>query len=193
MEKYMLKKLVLASIMSVAIIGLTGCSSTQKTPGQGMVSVTAQNTVRIAGAKAIRDLKLPEVSGKKVFIELTGFLDTFTQGYVQSLISNQVELAGARLTDRNQSDLIVTVNVNAAGNDRGESEYIIGSAERTEGSVDLTIIVRDSNTGSRLSSQTIRGYAKYQQGSLFKIKGSGAYFVRDGDRWILVEDPVSFK
>lgn len=190
----MLKRnLVFVSVLGAAVLGLAACSSTQKTSGQGMVSVTAQNTVRIAGARAVRDLKISEVNGKRVHVELSGFLDSFSRGYVQSLISNQVELAGARLTDKNQAELFIVVNINAAGNDSGESEYLVGSAERTEGSVDLTVTSRESNSGARISSQTIRGYAKYQQGSFLGIKGAGAYFVRDGDRWALVEDPVRFK
>jgi hypothetical protein len=175
------------------LVTLTACSSTQKTAGQGMLSVIAQNVVRIAGAKAVRDLQISEVRGKKVHVQLSGFLDDFSKGFVQNLISNHVESFGAGLVDRNQAELIVEVNVNAAGNDRGQSDYLVGSAERTEGSVDLTVVVRDVATGMRISSQTIRGYAKYQQGSFLRVKGSGAYFVKIGNNWSLVEDPVRFK
>lgn len=184
-----------ALVLGLACMALlAGCSSTQKTPGQGMVSVIAQNVVRIAGAKAVRDLQVAEVKGKKAHVQLTGFADDFSKGFVHSLISNQVEAAGATgLVDRQQADVVVEVSVNAAGNDRGQSDYLVGSAERTEGSVDLTVVLRNASNGSRISSQTIRGYAKYQQGSFLGITGSGAYFVKVGNDWVLVEDPVRFK
>lgn len=82
--------------------------------------------------------------------------------------------------------------VNAAGNDLGGSSYIIGGSQRSEGSVNLTITVRNSETGARVSRQQIEGYAKYQQGSFLGITGSGAYFVIKGDDWEIVRDPAYY-
>ena len=83
--------------------------------------------------------------------------------------------------------------MNSAGNDRGNSDYFIGGADRTEGGVDLTITTRNLATGERVARQTIRGQAKYQQGSLLGVTGSGAYFVMDGGDWDLVEDPARYR
>jgi hypothetical protein len=177
-------------LASLLVVG--GCSSTQKTGGQGMVSVVAQNVVRIAGAKAMRDLQLTELKGKKANVQTTGFVDEFNKGFIQNIMHSHIEASGATLVDRSNAEFVVDVAVNAAGNDNGRSGYVVGSAERTEGSVDLTITVRNAATGARLSSQNIRGYAKYQQGSFLGISGAGAYFVKMGDNWVLVEDPARF-
>lgn len=182
------------SFLSLLVISaLSACSSTQKTGGQGMVSVIAQNVVRVAGAKAVRDLSLSELKGQKTHVQISGFVDEFNKGFINNLISGQVEDAGGRLVEKSNADILVEVGVNAAGNDNGRSDYFVGSAERTEGSVDLTVVLRKAATGERVSSQTIRGYAKYQQGSFLRISGSGAYFFKQGDDWVFVEDPARFK
>ena len=182
------------SVLSLMVLtALSACSSTQKTGGQGMVSVIAQNVVRVAGAKAVRDLTLSELKGQKTHVQISGFVDEFNKGFINNLISAQVEDAGGRLVDRSNADFVVEVGVNAAGNDNGRSDYFVGSAERTEGSVDLTVVLRKAATGERMSSQTIRGYANYQQGSFLRITGSGAYFFNQGDEWVFVEDPARFK
>lgn len=182
-----------SALSLVVLTALSACSSTQKTGGQGMVSVIAQNVVRVAGAKAVRDLTLAELKGQKTHVQISGFVDEFNKGFINNLISAQVEDAGGRLVDRSNADFLVEVGVNAAGNDNGRSDYFVGSAERTEGSVDLTVVLRKAATGERMSSQTIRGYAKYQQGSFLRISGSGAYFFKQGDEWVFVEDPARFK
>ena len=71
----------------------------------------------------------------------------------------------------------------------GASGYIVGGSTRSEGTVDLTVTIRNSKTGERLSRQQIVGYAKYQQGSFLGIIGSGAYFVLTDDKWEIVDDP----
>jgi hypothetical protein len=187
--KYM--RIAVLAIASIFIF--SSCSTTQKTEGQGMVSVIAQNVVRIAGAKAVRDLDISEVDGKGSFVDVTGFVDSFNQGFIRNLIRDEVEAAGGRLLERSDAELIVEVAVNSAGNDRGSSGYVIGGAERTEGGVDLTVTIRDLASGQRLTSQAIRGQAKYQQGTLLGISGSGAYFVMDDNNWDLVEDPARYK
>ena len=185
-----MKNLSLALL--VLVFGLSGCSSTQKTQGQGMVSVVAQNAVRIAGAEAVSKLEISEVYGKKSSVVVTGFADEFSRGYVLNLIRDAVEDAGGELQAEANAELVVQVAVNAAGNDLGGSDYIIGGSQRSEGSINLTITVRDAATGSRVSRQQIEGYAKYQQGSFLGITGSGAYFVLRGEQWILVSDPAYY-
>ena len=158
-----------------------------------MVSVVAQNVVKIAGTRAARDLQLKELKGRKVAIQITGFVDEFNKGFIQTLVGSRVEASGGALVDKANADLNLEVAVNAAGNDRGRMGYVFGEAERSEGTVDLTIIARNAADGVRLSNQTIRGYAKYQQGTFLGFTGSGAYFVREGDNWVIVEDPARFK
>jgi len=183
----------LKNIIFVFAVGaLAACSATQKTEGQGMVSVVAQNAVRIAGSEAISKLDLTEVKGKDSYVEVTGFADEFSRGYVLNLVRDAVEDLGGRLVKAEDAEIIVQAAINAAGNDMGANTYIIGSSARSEGSLNLTITVRDSSTGSRISRQQIEGYAKYQQGSFLGITGSGAYFVLKDDKWEIVEDPAYY-
>jgi hypothetical protein len=179
-------------IFVFAVGGLAACSATQKTEGQGMVSVVAQNAVRIAGSEAISKLDLTEVKGKDSYVEVTGFADDFSRGYVLNLVRDAVEDLGGRLVKAEDAEIIVQAAINAAGNDMGANTYIIGSSARSEGSLNLTITVRDPSTGSRISRQQIEGYAKYQQGSFLGITGSGAYFVLKDDKWEIVEDPAYY-
>jgi hypothetical protein len=177
----------------VMVLVVSGCSSTQKTEGQGMVSVVAQNVVRIAGSEAVKDLDLSETKERPTHIEVMGFADEFSEGYVLNLIRNAVEDQGGKLVAEQYAKLMVEVAVNAAGNDVGTSGYILGSSARSEGTVDLTITVRDLETGNRYSRQKIVGHAKYQQGSFLGISGSGAYFVLRGDDWEIVDDPTYYE
>lgn len=158
-----------------------------------MISVVAQNVVRIAGSKAIRDLNLREVKDQKVYVDVTGFADDFNRGYISNLLKNEVEKFQGKLVKPQFADYVVDVAVNAAGNDKGGSNYIIGGAQRTEGSVDLTVTVRSLITGDKISSQIIRGEAKYQQGSIMGITGSGTYFVKTRGGWDVVDDPARFR
>ena len=178
--------------ISLITMMLMGCSSTQKTQGQGMVSVVAQNAVRIAGAEAVSKLDISEVYGKPSYVVVTSFADEFNRGYVLNLIRDAAEDAGGQLAEESDANLTVQVAVNAAGNDLGASSYIIGGSTRSEGSVNLTITVRDASTGARVSRQQIEGYAKYQQGSFLGVTGSGAYFVLKGDEWVIVRDPAYY-
>lgn len=176
----------------VVILFVSGCSSTQKTAGEGMVSVVAQNVVRIAGSQATKNLDVKEVNGQPVFVEVTGFADDFSKGYVLNLIRDKVEDEGGRLVSQSYAELIVEVAVNAAGNDLGASGYIVGGSSRSEGTVDLTVTVRNPKSGERLARQQIVGYAKYQQGTFLGITGSGAYFVLADDNWEIVADPTYY-
>ena len=109
-----------------------------------------------------------------------------------NLVRDAVEALGGRLVKAEDAEIVVQAAINAAGNDMGASTYIIGSSARSEGSINLTITIRDSSTGSRISRQQIEGYAKYQQGSFLGITGSGAYFVLKDDKWEIVEDPAYY-
>ena len=95
--------------MIVALITLTGCSSTQKTQGQGMVSVVAQNAVRIAGSEAVSKLDISEVYGKKAHVVVTGFADEFNRGYVLNLLRDAVEDAGGQLEAEGRAELTAMV------------------------------------------------------------------------------------
>ena len=182
-----------AFIVLTATCLLSACSTTEKSSGQGMVSVVAQNVVRIAGQQAVRYLSLRELDGVKCSVVVSGFADDFNRGYIENLIKNVVEESGGKLVNQQYAEYVVDVGVNAAGNDKGASSYIVGGAQRTEGSVDLTIVVRSLVTGDKMSSQTIRGEAKYQQGSILGITGAGAYFVKSSGSWIVVDDPATFR
>ena len=84
---------------------------------------------------------------------------------------------------------------------------MINRALRTESVVDLTLIFRDPSTGSRISTQDIRGEAKYEQKRWVGIiDESGKYYIKSSsmnngnladkvrsditnDEWILVDRP----
>lgn len=172
---------------------LNGCSSTQKTSGQGMVSVVAQNVVRIAGYKAVQDISIDEVREKKCHVKVTGFADDFNEGFIRNLVRKKIEDHGGFLVDESRAELIAEVVINAAGNDLGVSRYIIGSSARSEGTVDLTLVLRDAVSGRRLSSQHLIGESKYSQGSVLGVQGSGAYFVKTMNGWDAVKDPSSYE
>lgn len=182
-----------ALLVIMSTLLLSACSTTEKSSGQGMVSVIAQNVVRIAGSKAIQSLSLEEVNNQKCYVVVTGFADEFNKGYVLNLLRNEVEANGGKLVSKDNANYEVDVSVNAAGNDKGASNYIVGGAQRTEGSVDLTVTIRGLATGDRITRQTIRGEAKYQQGSIMGITGSGTYFVKNMGSWDAVDDPATFR
>ena len=50
----------------------------------------------------------------------------------------------------------------------------------TESVVDLTIVFRDADTGKRISTQNLRGEAKYEQKTwVGVVNESGKYYVKD--------------
>lgn len=188
-----ISKIIVPSVLALLLISLLmGCSTTQKTAGQGMISVVAQNVVRIAGKEAFTDVDLTEVKDRNVTVLITGFSDEFSSGFIENLSRNAVETSGGKLVGEAYAELIVEVAVNAAGNDLAGNSYIVGGSARSEGTVDLTLTIRNNKTGDRLSRQQIVGFAKYQQGTFLGIVGSGAYFVLRDDRWELVDDPTYY-
>ena len=137
---------------------LTACQSTQKTPGEGLISVVAQNVLKLAGEQAIKRVNFSAVSNKPVKVELKGFVEEKTQGFIENLVSSNAETNGALLIRNGEPEIIIETVVNSAGNDQGSSSIpILNRALRTESVVDLTIIFRDANSGKRISTQNIRG------------------------------------
>jgi hypothetical protein len=114
--------------------------------------------------------------------------DEFFSGYVENLIRTEVENQVGKHAGEKLTDIMVEVAVNAAGNDLGTSDYIVGGSSRSKGTIDLTTTVRDLKTGGRLSTQKVLGRAKCQQERFLGVSGAGAYFVLKGDDWQIVED-----
>tara|TARA_B110000003_G_scaffold95337_1_gene97498 strand:- start:2140 stop:2763 length:624 start_codon:yes stop_codon:yes gene_type:complete len=159
---------------------LTACQSTQKTSGEGLISVVAQNVLKLAGEQAIKRVNFSAVSDKPVKVELKGFVEEKTQGFIENLVSSNAETNGALLIRNGEPEIIIETVVNSAGNDQGSSSIpILNRALRTESVVDLTIIFRDANSGKRISTQNIRGESKYEQKRwVGLIDESGKYYVK---------------
>ena len=162
------------------IFVLTSCQSTQKTTGEGLISVVAQNVLKIAGNQAIQNADFSTLNNVPVTVELKGFVEEKTEGFIQNLVSSSAEKSGALLIRNGKPDIIIEAVVNSAGNDQGSSSVpVINRALRTESVVDLTIIFRDPDTGKSLSTQDIRGEAKYEQKTwVGVINESGKYYVK---------------
>ena len=162
------------------IFVLTSCQSTQKTTGEGLISVVAQNVLKIAGNQAIENANFSNLNNVSVTVELKGFVEQKTEGFIQNLVSSSAEKSGALLIRNGKPDIIIEAVVNSAGNDQGSSRVpVINRALRTESVVDLTIIFRNPDTGKRLSTQNIRGEAKYEQKTWIGIiDESGKYYVK---------------
>ena len=162
------------------IFVLTSCQSTQKTTGEGLISVVAQNVLKIAGNQAIQNADFSTLNNVPVTVELKGFVEEKTEGFIQNLVSSSAEKSGALLIRNGKPDIIIEAVVNSAGNDLGSSSVpVINRALRTESVVDLTIIFRDPDTGKRLSTQDIRGEAKYEQKTwVGVINETGKYYVK---------------
>jgi hypothetical protein len=163
-----------------SIFVLTSCQSTQKTTGEGLISVVAQNVLKLAGKQAIQNANFSNLNNVPVTVELKGFVEEKTEGFIQNLVSSSAEKSGALLIRNGKPDIIIEAVVNSAGNDQGSSRVpVINRALRTESVVDLTIIFRDPDTGKRLSTQDVRGEAKYEQKTWVGIiDESGKYYVK---------------
>jgi len=53
-----------------------------KTLGTGLVSVVSQNVLTLAGNKAIQDANFRYVNGLSAKVELKGFVDEQTNGFI---------------------------------------------------------------------------------------------------------------
>lgn len=188
-------RFVLISMLIATLFLLPSCASTQKTGGGGLISVVAQNVVRIAGVQAMKSADLSQLKDKLTYVKTTGFVDERNEKFIDNLVRSKAEVAGARLVREDKAQLILEAVVNSAGNDQGNSKVpLVMRSERTEGSVDLDLIVRDVNNGSRLSTQQVRGEAKYQQSTVIGFQGSGAYYVKEANgKFTMVENPSNFR
>tara|TARA_B100000282_G_scaffold276620_1_gene234894 strand:- start:420 stop:1031 length:612 start_codon:yes stop_codon:yes gene_type:complete len=203
-----MKNFLKITLSILFLLLVSACQSTQKTYGEGLVSVVSQNVVKLAGNSAITQADFSSIKGKKILVELTGFVEERTKGFIDNLVSSNAEKEGARLIRSGDPDILVEVVVNSAGNDQGTSRIpVINRALRTESVVDLTLIFRDPSTGSRISTQDIRGEAKYEQKRWVGIiDESGKYYIKrssmnngnladkvrsdiTNDEWILVDRP----
>tara|TARA_B100000927_G_scaffold197375_1_gene159518 strand:+ start:1874 stop:2485 length:612 start_codon:yes stop_codon:yes gene_type:complete len=203
-----MKNFLKITLSILFLLLVSACQSTQKTYGEGLVSVVSQNVVKLAGNSAITQADFSSIKGKKILVELTGFVEERTKGFIDNLVSSNAEKEGARLIRSGDPDILVEVVVNSAGNDQGTSRIpVINRALRTESVVDLTLIFRDPSTGSRISTQDIRGEAKYEQKRWVGIiDESGKYYIKSSsmnngnladkvrsditnDEWILVDRP----
>jgi|TARA_B100001093_G_scaffold380501_1_gene365945 hypothetical protein len=160
---------------------ITSCQSTQKTSGEGLISVVAQNVLKLAGNQAIKGANFSSVDNVKIKVELKGFVEEKTKGFIENLVSSKAEKSGALLIRNGEPSIIIEAVVNSAGNDQGSSRIpVINRAMRTESVVDLTIVFRDADSGKRLSTQDLRGEAKYEQKTWVGIiDESGKYYVKD--------------
>ena len=203
-----MKNFLKITLSILFLLLVSACQSTQKTYGEGIVSVVSQNVVKLAGNSAITQADFSSIKGKKILVELTGFVEERTKGFIDNLVSSNAEKEGARLIRSGDPDILVEVVVYSAGNDQGTSRIpVINRALRTESVVDLTLIFRDPSTGSRISTQDIRGEAKYEQKRWVGIiDESGKYYIKSSsmsngnladkvrsditnDEWILVDRP----
>tara|TARA_B100001059_G_C17756557_1_gene540241 strand:+ start:491 stop:1111 length:621 start_codon:yes stop_codon:yes gene_type:complete len=159
---------------------VSSCQSTQKTTGEGLISVVAQNVLKLAGNQAIKGANFSSVNNVKVKVELKGFVEEKTKGFIENLVSSNAEKNGALLIRNGEPSIIIEAVVNSAGNDQGSSRIpVINRALRTESVVDLTIVFRDADSGKRISTQDLRGEAKYEQKTWVGIiDESGKYYVK---------------
>lgn len=161
-------------------ISLAACSTTQKTGGEGLLSVVTQNVLTIAGNSAMEQADFSLLSGRKVTIELSGFVEERNKGFVTNLVSSKAEASQALLARTGSPDIVLEVVINKAGNDAGSSGVpVLKAARRTEATVDVTLNFRNPATGKRLSQQRVAALSKYEQARWVGfIDGKGAYFVR---------------
>lgn len=189
----MMKKVVLYSIVTSLVMSFCACSTTQKTQGEGLTSVVAQNVVRLACVKGLQEADMSSLNGQPVELKLSGFVDDSNKGILELMFRNKAEEAGARLVPDN-GKLELEVATMTAGNDQGGSHIpILTRSERTEGSVDVQMTIRDIASGQVIHSQPIHGEAKYQQTSVIGFQGDGSYFIKDGKRFVKVPDPSTYR
>jgi len=188
-------KWAMVLVMSVVVAVAMGCSTTQKTPGGGLTSVVAQNVVRIACVSALRSADLTSLSGKSVELKLTGFSDEKNKGILELLFRSKMEESGARIVAADAAEIQAEVATMSAGNDQGRSSFpLLSHSERTEGSVDVLLTLRNPKTGEVISSQPLTGAAKYQQTTFIGLQGGGIYYVKTAKgKFEKVPDPTTYK
>ena len=185
------QKLYLLSSFITALLSL-GCSTTQKTAGTGGYSAVAQNVVRIALVEASKNLDFSPYAGQSISCQIIGFADENMRPYFQYFFESKLEDAGCSLGGA-ESDLKLQVVVHSAGNDVGYSSIIIQGRSRSEGKVNMSIILRDKNN-QKLMDEDISGESKFESRVTLGVAArDGAYYVnKDGEKWIKIGDPNDF-
>lgn len=188
----MTRGIFLAALSGLLVV--SGCSTTQKTAGEGMTSVVAQNVVRIAIVQGLRGVDFSLVESKAVMVSLTGFADNRNRGILELLFRSRVEDAGGRLVNNPAAaDLQIEVAVLSAGNDQGGGFGLLLFSERTESLIDLQMTARD-RAGEIQYSQAIKGEAKYEQTSFLVGIDKGRYKVKNENGiWEDVPDPGVYR
>lgn len=176
-------------ISFAAIFFLSNCSSTEKVGGAGYTSSVAQNVLRVAGFTALERADLSSIKGKAVQTSVSGFIDQDNQKFTEYLLKTGLQENDVKIVGKSRYEVELVVHV--SGNDRGTSRFpIISRSDRTEGSVDFDLIIKDLRDSTKWTKQRVSAEAKYQQTRyLGVIQPDGKYYVRDlEDNWILVED-----
>jgi len=187
-------KVMTTAVMVVVCAGLVACSTTQKTGGEGLTSVVAQNVVRIACLRALQDADMSALQAKTVEVKLSGFTDDRNKGILELLFRSRAEAAGARLVPEGKGEVQMEIATMNAGNDAGGSSIpILSRSERTEGTVDVQMSLRELATGNVLVTQQLVGHAKYQQNTVIGFQGAGKYYVQNkGGKFEVVPDPSTY-
>ena len=186
-----MKKLIIAF---AALSFLSNCSSTEKVGGAGYTSSVAQNVLRFAGFTALERADLSSIKGKKVQASVSGFVDQNNQKFLEYLLKTGLQANDVKVVEKSRYEVELVVHV--SGNDRGTSRFpIISRSDRTEGSVDFDLIIKDLNDSTKWTKQRVSAEAKYQQTRyLGVIQPDGKYYVRDlQGNWDLVDDASRIK
>ena len=124
---------------------------------------------------------------------IIGFADENMRPYFQYFFESKIENAGCILSGPD-SDLVLQVVVHSAGNNQGASAIpVIQSRTRSEGKVNMSIILRDKNN-QKLMDEDISGESKFESRTTLGVAAmDGAYYVNEnGSRWVKIDDPNNF-
>ncbi|MFZ4514144.1 MAG: hypothetical protein ACOYNX_10985 [Geothrix sp.] len=176
-----------------ALLGGLACTAVQTTTGGGLTSVIAQNVVRIACVTALRPMDPSAFAGKKVELKLTGFNDDKNRGILELMIKSKIEQNKGIIATAEAAEIQAEVAILSAGNDAGASRMIVVNSDRTLGSVDLVLTLRNAKSGAYISSKSLRGEAKYEQTAILGFQKDGKYYVKNakGD-YEIIQDPKSY-
>lgn len=155
----------------------------------------AQNVVRISCVQAFRDADFSALDGKATELKLSGFADDKNRGILELTCKSRAEEAGARIVPAGSGEMELEIGTMTAGNDAGRSSFpIISHSERVEGTADLQATIRNLKDGMVVSTQPLKGLAKYQQTTFLGIQGRGNYYVQNGKgKFEKVTDPSAYR
>ena len=181
---------VLALILFVSL----ACSAVQTTSGGGLTSVIAQNVVRIACVKAMKPIDVKAFSGKKIELKLTGFNDDKNRGILELLLKMKIEQNNGIIVGPEAAELQAEVAILSAGNDAGASRMILVNSDRTLGTVDLILTLRNAKTGVPVFVIPLRGEAKHEQTSILGYQKNGYYYVMNAKgKYEIIPDPKLYQ